>query len=534
MGKPASQILARILRETRRIGEKSLHIFSAALDALRRNYNKLAHGDIRWETKSRNALLIVNRSLKNRFTWVTNAGDWVVDVFLRLKIRVKLSLLVGLSIAIVTFIISSIALNIQERELRLQTHVLGTNIVQSLSAVAEDNLLLNSIPVLQDYVKNFGKRRIPGLEHLFVMDRTGKVVAALESDSINTMVSRADWDVLASADSAIQIETESQFRFVQTIFVVKHENQKEKRILVGSSSVSFSKAVLEAPIAEMKQRIILLSFLVSCVAIYFVYVLSQKFVHVIIVLSEAARRVGSGDLKVSVVTRNKDEVGALAREFNFMVLQIREKTEMTKFISRSTAQMISGGKEATLGGTRRVITAMFTDIRNFTTVSENRWPEEVVETLNHYLDLQTRVIHSHEGVVDKFLGDGIMSVFTGDKMVPNAIAAAISLQKEVAKLNEDRKKNNELVLEVGVGIATGVAVLGSIGSSDRMDYTAIGDTVNLASRLCSIAGPAEIIVTEDVVKRLGPNKSLAQSGGKVPIKGKHDRVPIYQISYSLS
>ncbi|MBI3003783.1 MAG: HAMP domain-containing protein, partial [Ignavibacteriales bacterium] len=388
--------------------------------------------------------------------------------------------------------------------------------------------LLNEQVSIQDYINNFLRRRVHGMESLAVVDRFGKIIAHAEMENVERTITAQRFDEISRADSALLVETPTHYRFVQAVYTFN-----KRRIFLGGCSVSFSKAVLLTPIEEMRRQIVLTSLAVSCLAILIVYVVSKKLVRIIIVLSDAARKVGAGNLKVTVITRIKDEVGSLAKEFNYMVMQLREKMEMQKFVSRSTVQLLSGGKEATLGGTRRVITAMFTDIRNFTSVSESKWPEEVVETLNHYLDLQTRVIHDHKGIVDKFLGDGIMSIFTGDKMVHNAVTAAVELQRSVAKMNKQREKNQEIVLEIGIGLATGVAVLGSIGSHDRMDYTAIGDTVNLASRLCGIAGPKQILANEDFIKRLN-GEFKVKSEGKIAIKGKQDRVPVHEISYSLS
>lgn len=452
--------------------------------------------------------------------------SFMVDFYLRLKIRWKLVMIVAASIVIVTLIISTVALNRQERDMRNMTTVLGTNLVRNLANVAKDNLLLESYPPIQDYISNFSYSSTPGLEHFFVVDRNARIVAHLVADSINHNVAPGEWDIIAAADSTTLIETEDQLRFVQSVSVIKDG----RRFILGGCSATFSKEVVLAAIADMKQRIILTSFLVSLVAISIVYFISTKIVAIIIILSEAARRVGEGDLKVSVATTIKDELGVLAREFNLMVIQIREKTEMQKFVSRAAVKMLSEGKEAKLGGTRRVITAMFTDIRNFTTVSENQWPEEVVVTLNLYLDLQTKIIHDHGGVVDKFIGDGIMSIFTGNDMVKNAATAAVKIQQDAMKMNRQRRKNKEIVLEIGVGIATGVAVMGSIGSSDRMDYTAIGDTVNLAARLCGAAAPNEILATETVVHRLNGNFE-SQSAGRIPIKGKQEKVSVYLIPY---
>jgi adenylate cyclase len=350
---------------------------------------------------------------------------------------------------------------------------------------------------------------------------------------VNKSVTAADLDLLESADSARLLETATHFRFIQSIYVTRREDGQTRRFLLGASAASFSKVVLLAPIQEMRNKIVLASLAVSIVAIGLVLFISKRIVHIIIVLSEAARQVGFGDLKVSVFTRMKDELGTLAKEFNLMVVQIREKVEMQKFLSRSTMEMITTSGEAKLGGARKTIIAMFTDIRNFTTYSEKLRPEEVLETLNYYLDVQTRIIHEHSGVVDKFLGDGIMSVFTGERMAMNAVEAAVDIQRTVARLNARRKEADETVLYVGVGIASGVVVLGSIGSRDRMDYTAIGDTVNLASRLCSIAGPEEILVTEDIVNWIKKDYNVFFEG-QIPIKGKQNEVPVFKVPYSLS
>ncbi len=453
------------------------------------------------------------------------------EAFLRLKIRAKLSLIVGISIVVTTLVISTIATQIQERELRIQTNTVGMTIVQGLGSVSRDNLLLKSYPIIQEYVRNVERHEIVGLEQLFVIDRNAVIVADAHPDSINRQVSVADFTLLTKSDSTAVYESQNHIRFVQAIYF--KEAHTHKRIFLGSCSASFSKAALFAPIEEMKSKILYVSFAVSVITIGVVYSISKRIVHIIIVLSDAARRVGDGDLKVTVVTRVKDELGMLARQFNLMVLQIRDKVEMQKFVSSSTMQMIAGGHEAKLGGARAPVTAMFTDIRGFTSFSEKHAPEEVIEALNLYLDLQTQIIQNHKGVVDKFLGDGIMSIFTGDTQTENAVEAAVHIQRELTKMNARRRTWKDHVLEVGIGISAGDVVLGSIGSQDRMDYTAIGDTVNLASRICGVAAPGQIMVTEEVVERLD-GRYKSQSEGRLPIKGKQNQVPVYRISYQTA
>ncbi len=457
--------------------------------------------------------------------------NFIVEMFLKLQIRLKLSIIVAASIFGTTLIIGTIVTQLQERELRLQTETLGHSILLGLNSSAQDNLLLNSPSIIQDYVNNFNNLKLQGLEHLFIIDRNGIIVANIIPNELNKRISAQEWDIITRSDSSTLIETSSSLRFVKAVVVNKREKKQIKKIIVGGATISFSKESLLAKIKDMKSKIFLYSFIVSLLAIGLVFVISKHIVKIVIVLSDAARKVGSGNLQVSVATRMKDELGMLSRDFNLMVIQIREKVEMQKFVSKSTVEMISTGKEMTLGGTRSHICAMFTDIRGFTSFAENKSPEEVVETLNHYLDLQTRVIHEHGGVVDKFLGDGIMAIFRGDLMTRNAIEASIHIQKEVAILNNKRKKLKENILNVGVGIASGIVVLGSVGSHDRMDFTAIGDTVNLSSRLCGIAGPTEIIVTDEIafqMKKLFPSVSQ----GNIFLKGKKQEVPVYRINQS--
>lgn len=491
---------------------------------------------VRWD-RTRNAIAgarnspVVTSLVKgSRFTRMQAGRFWTttVDVYLRLKIRVKLSLIVGASIVVTTLIISTIATELEERELRLQTHTLGLTIVQLLGSLAKDNLLLSSDVVLQDYINNVGRHQIRGLEHLYVINREGIIVAHIQPDSVRRQVSLDDFTLLTKVDTSAVYETADRIRFVQAVYFSRAA--EKKRIFLGSCSASFSKATLQATIDEMRSKILLASFGVSLIAIGVVYFISKKIVRIIIVLSEASRRVGMGDLKVGVITRMKDELGMLARDFNLMVVQIREKTEMQKFVSKSTMEMIATGEEAKLGGLRKPVTAMFTDIRGFTSFSEKHSPEEVIEMLNLYLDVQTQIIQNHEGVVDKFLGDGIMSVFSGEDQAEHAIEAAIHIQRELTKMNQRRRSWKDIVLEVGIGISAGEVVLGSIGSHDRMDYTAIGDTVNLASRLCGVAGASEIVVTEEVVGLLG-DKYRTRSEGKLAIKGKQHQVPVYKIPY---
>lgn len=183
--------------------------------------------------------------------------------------------------------------------------------------------------------------------------------------------------------------------------------------------------------------------------------------------------------------------------------------------------------------TRVEASVLFVDIRNFTNQAANMPAEEVVAMLNAYMDTGTRVIFSYDGVVDKFLGDGILAVFGIPNPQPDhalrAAVAALSLRRELDQLNASRAAAGKPLILVGMGIASGAVVAGNIGSaSNQLTYTVIGDTVNLASRLVGMAEPSEILLTESTVK--DADGKLSVSGGELTkVRGRDDAVRVYRL-----
>ena len=155
-----------------------------------------------------------------------------------------------------------------------------------------------------------------------------------------------------------------------------------------------------------------------------------------------------------------------------------------------------------LGGELSTVTILFSDIRGFTRMSENMKPQEIVQLLNEYLTAMNEVIFEHHGMVDKFIGDEIMAIFGGPwvdgRGALDAVNAAIDMLEELNGLNRKWTAEGRPELFVGIGINTGKVILGNIGSSARMEYTAIGDTVNTASRLVSLAKKNQVIISESV------------------------------------
>ena len=194
--------------------------------------------------------------------------------------------------------------------------------------------------------------------------------------------------------------------------------------------------------------------------------------------------------------------------------------------------ILSDPEQIKLGGERRKITVLFADIRSFTSMTERMRPEEVVDLLNTYLSGLTDIVFKYEGTLDKYIGDCAMAVFGAPIShytdTERAVVAAIEMQQYVKKLNITRKEEGFEKVEIGIGINTGYAISGNMGSVDRMDYTVIGDVINTASKLEGYAGRCQILVTKDVyaeVKYLVDARSL----DAIAVKGKEKSVEIYEL-----
>jgi adenylate cyclase len=194
---------------------------------------------------------------------------------------------------------------------------------------------------------------------------------------------------------------------------------------------------------------------------------------------------------------------------------------------------------AALGGQRRDVTILFADIRGFTSYSENKQPEEVVARLNSYLDEMTGVVFRHGGTLDKFLGDGLMAIFGAPLPLENhavrAVACALDMQRAVSRLNDEWMSNGQKPLAIGIGINSGSVLVGNVGSQERMDYTVIGEDVNLASRLESLNKEygTEIIISGRTRKMLVEADTagiILHDLGNVPVRGLAIQVQIYSVT----
>jgi adenylate cyclase len=196
-------------------------------------------------------------------------------------------------------------------------------------------------------------------------------------------------------------------------------------------------------------------------------------------------------------------------------------------------QVVAGNLQLEKGGALSEVTLLFSDIRGFTAMSEKRAPQEIVRILNEYFELMVDLIFKHDGTLDKFVGDEIVALFGAPVPLQDAelkaVECALDMMMVLAEFNRVRAEQGQEELRIGIGINTGTVVTGAIGSSRALQYTAIGDAVNTASRLCSVAQAGQIILSEATHARVSP---MVTSSALEPVrvKGKTDALRIYNVT----
>lgn len=215
--------------------------------------------------------------------------------------------------------------------------------------------------------------------------------------------------------------------------------------------------------------------------------------------------------------------------------QSLQRSALERFLSPEVVEMVVANPDIRLGGVNQEVTVMFADIRGFTAMSEDMEPSRVVEILNEYFTRVTDVIFDNGGTLDKYIGDAVMAVFGAPISKGNdaasAVTSAIQIQRLLIELNRDAGARQWPELRVGIGINTGSAIAGNIGSPRRLDYTVVGDAVNTAQRLMTNAAGGQILISESTAKKLGKNFDLERLP-ELKVKGRSEAVPVFRVGWA--
>jgi adenylate cyclase len=256
-------------------------------------------------------------------------------------------------------------------------------------------------------------------------------------------------------------------------------------------------------------------------------------------LAEYTRHVAAGDYTRRIELWREDELGQLATAFNDMSAGLAERDRVRDLLDKNVspevaAQLMRDG--AALGGEEREVTVLFADLRGFTPLSETLPPREVLALLNRYLDRMSAEIERHGGVIDKFIGDEIMALFGapvshGDD-ADRALAAALGMEAALAQLNREFAAEGRPPLAIGIGINTARVVAGNMGSHRRLNYSVIGDGVNVAARLQTLTRTPEYqasILVSAATLRAARASHRTRSLGEVTVKGRAEPVTLFAL-----
>jgi adenylate cyclase len=217
--------------------------------------------------------------------------------------------------------------------------------------------------------------------------------------------------------------------------------------------------------------------------------------------------------------------------------QSLQRSALERFLSPEVVEMVVANPDIRLGGINQEVTVMFADIRGFTTMSETMEPGRVVEILNEYFTRVTDVIFDNGGTLDKYIGDAVMAVFGAPISKGNdaaaAVNSAIQIQQLLVELNRDAAAREWPELRVGIGINTGNAIAGNIGSPRRLDYTVVGDAVNTAQRLMTNAAGGQVLISESTAKKLGKTGKTIdlERLPELKVKGRSEAVPVFRVNW---
>lgn len=312
-----------------------------------------------------------------------------------------------------------------------------------------------------------------------------------------------------------------------------------KDLSTGHVLVTFSRRHIEEHFQASIQKLTLIVFLMLFLAIGLAFFMSRRITRPIKDLVDASIAIGEGNYHYRINEKRHDEIGMLMDSFNDMAKGLLKKNQvesaLSRYVSSNVAkQILNNLEQIELGGTHVKGTVLFADIVGFTSISESLSPRQVSSLLNEYFSMISNASNLYKGTIDKFIGDCAMIVFGVPERDPqqhfHAIACAMLIQKTTEKLNELRRTSGLQEVQFRIGINTGSMLAGNMGSYNRMQYTVVGDAVNLASRLSHIAGPNEIIIQESLYNQLDVHtRVIAHRHGEIKIRGKAEGVTTYLV-----
>ncbi|MDH5472605.1 MAG: HAMP domain-containing protein [Gammaproteobacteria bacterium] len=459
----------------------------------------------------------------------------------RVPIAIKLALAITLLIVCGMSMLGLTILNNQKSIMTEQMLGMGTTIANQLAGSSQDMVLSDDILGLKTLINNLiDDQNILGAT---IISEKGQPLAEIgitpDISVIHLHTAQTIQPKKVHHFTWISLndhyESEELITFISPI----HFNN----LIAGHFLITFTKESMAKSLQQSMRLIIIVTVFMTFLAILIAFIMSRHLSKPIHTLVDASKAIGEGDLNFRIYERRNDEIGELADSFNQMADGLLKKSQVenvfSRFVSSNVAKEIMDNlDEVQLGGKHVHASVLFADIVGFTSISEKLPPNEIADLLNEYFSYISTISKYFNGHIDKFIGDCVMVVFGVPEHTPNhslnAIACAVMIQRLAARLNVLNKETSHPTINFRIGINSGHMVAGNLGSHDRMEYTVIGDPVNIASRLSSVAESNQIVIMEELYNHDDiKDKIFASPYETIQVRGKEIPVSTYLV-HSLS
>jgi class 3 adenylate cyclase len=445
-----------------------------------------------------------------------------MHVPLRLKLSLMTSVLLVGTIGTVSLLVLQDTRGAIESEARARARYMAVNLARDArtATLLENDIALSALLV--------SAAQEPGVVAARLLAKDGTLIASSQPDekrqyqrlTANRLVN------VVEEGRRLQVAARMQFNDVD----------------IGEVQVFLDlRDIVNPPLLSTRRSILGASGVLLVLGIAIAFAMSARITQPLRRLRFAVNALAAGDTSARVPVSSRDEVADLTRAFNQMSENLDQKRRVESAFRRYVSdhvlrEVLESPESVQLHGERREISVMFIDIRQYSRLASEIRPERLVAYLNEAFEVVTDRLLDHGATVDKYLGDAILAYFGAPIVSPDhprrALAAAIAIQRSVRERNLKLEAKGEPFqrLDVGIGIQTGDVVVGNIGSDLKMDYTAIGDPVNVANRLQALAGPGEILLTREVADRLGGSAEL-ECLGERKLEGRDIPTEVFRVLF---
>jgi adenylate cyclase len=373
---------------------------------------------------------------------------------------------------------------------------------------------------------------------IFLVDREGRILAHPNEHYILQAKNMNNHSIVKDAMTSNIRVKQKYFESSSNTGKTLGAFAKTSTDLIVVSEIPMS--VIYGPSLLVKKNSYFILGLALSISFFLTFLFSQTLTSPIEKLLGLTKEIAHGnfDIVARDIVKSHDEVGFLAKAFDDMTVGLKERDKIknlfNKFHGTSVTEELLKD-EIKLGGKKKTVTVFFSDIRGFTDFSEGHTPEEVVSMLNEYFEVMVHIINIHGGVVDKFIGDAIMAIWgvphAKEDDIFKAVTACLEMRMALNELNKDRIERGLTPIKIGMGLHTGEAISGQIGSSERMEFTVIGDAVNTASRIESSTKSfgTDLLLSNAVVEQLAGH-FLIEKAGEAIVQGKTDALVLYKVN----